>query len=140
MHQSRAGGQLCSMNSPRKAGKQGASVILDSISQGCLALPLQTEGKKEGKFTAKDFTLGWGRGMPTTCGNSRARDTHHFCSNSNGENSVTPSYNQDWASYLSLGTLLCPGRREDGLGWEANTKKRGLVLVYLIKVVLPSLL
>lgn len=56
--QPRAGGQLCSIKSSRKAGKQGGSVVLDKASQGCLAL--QTEGKKEGKFIAKDFFLSTG--------------------------------------------------------------------------------
>lgn len=68
MCQPRAGGQLCSVKSSQKTGKQGGSV-LEKPSE---AVQLCTEGKNEREIIAK------------------VQDTHHFCSNSNGENSVTP--------------------------------------------------
>ena len=93
------------MQSSGEADKQGASVILNNAFQGCLALPFQEERKKEWKFIMKGFLL-----------NKEQRShSHHFCSNSSGEKSVSPSCKGDWdMPSLSKDIYFPMSRKKDG--------------------------
>ena len=115
MCQPRAGGQLCSVKSSQKTGKQGGSV-LEKPSE---AVQLCTEGKNEREIIAKDFlfcpghpsflfTFQWGELSDATASKSET-------------------------SHLSPGTLFY-APEEGRMDWdEGHTKKRGLFLRYLIK-------
>lgn len=97
-------GQLCSMKSAGEASKQRVSVSLDSAFQGRVALPFQTEGKKEWNFIAKGFIWSKGHGSYLS-----------FLLQFQWENSATWSYKHDRGTcHFSPGTILMS--RKKG-GW-----------------------